>query len=179
MARDAGDGGFNSEALGRLLRRAREPFASQVETGGFATAITTLVRAARHLVEDNPTEAGRLAAIGVRDEGALWYVGEATEETRRTLGHNHRSLPTESVAMLPARVFAMVAYRHPYFDGNKRTAFVAATLLGYYLGFEIRPIPFDAVAEEARELTSREAPEEDVREWLLSKVFISPQEEEV
>ncbi len=132
------------EILGRLLRRAREPFASHAELAGFSVAVATLVRSARHLIESSPEISGSIAALGIREEGTLWFVGEAAEAARSAMGYDPRTLPEPSAALIPARVFTVVAYGHPFFDGNKRTAFLAATLLGYYMGFETRFLPYAA-----------------------------------
>jgi prophage maintenance system killer protein len=162
----------------RLLRRSREPFVSIAEVAGFAVAVITNVRSARRMIERNPDLFGSIGASGVRDEGAIWFLGEAAERLRIELGHGHQDRADASIALIPAKVFTMIAYRHPYFDANKRTAFLAASLTAFYLGFEIRPIPFDVVEEEVREMTAREAPDAEVAGWFLSKVFIPSEKKE-
>lgn len=116
------------ELLGRLLRQASEPFVSLVDVAGFPVAILTIARSARRMIEANPALFGEIAATGVRDEGAVRFIGEAAEAVQVKVGHNHREGPGGPTSLVPARVFAMIAYRHPYFDANKRTAFLAATL---------------------------------------------------
>src|SRR3990172_3537059 len=129
--------------LGHLLRRAREPFASLVEVAGFASAISTTVRSARRIIENSPEVVGPVAVRGVREEGTLWFVGQAAEETRARLGVDARRPSGDARAFIAARVFEVVAYHHPYFDGNKRTAFLASTLVGYYLGLAAKAVSYE------------------------------------
>jgi len=164
--------------LGHLLRRAREPFASLVEVAGFASAISTTVRSARRIIENSPDVVGPVAVRGVREEGTLWFVGQAAEETRARLGVDARRPSGDARAFIAARVFEVVAYHHPYFDGNKRTAFLASTLVGYYLGLAAKAVSYEVIEDAVRDLTAREATHEEVAAWFLSNLFITRDPEE-
>jgi prophage maintenance system killer protein len=158
------------ETLDRLMRRAREPFASAIVEAGFAGAIRIYVRSARHLVEVFPREAGEISMSGVRDPGALWLVGEDAERVRSEA----ESESSDRIAVrVIARVFGAIAYRHPFYDANKRTAFVATLLLGRFLGLNLRDFSPEAINEDVIDLTAREATDDEVAAWLLSKVFIA------
>jgi len=154
------------------LRRAREPFLSLVEALGFSDAVATLLRSSRRFLEENPDEFGPILARGTRDEGALWYAAEAAEFARRDMGYDVRTIPGPDAAVIPARIFSIIAYRHPFFDGNKRTAFISASILGLSMGYRIRSVPYAELEEEVRELTAREAAEGEVSAWFLTNVFI-------
>ena len=125
------------------------------------------------MIEASPDVAGPLAASGVREEGTLWFVGQAAEETRALLDVDARQPSGKERAFISARVFAVVAYRHPYFDGNKRTAFLAATLVGYYLGLAAKAVPYATIERAVQEMTAREASVDEVAAWFLSNVFIA------
>lgn len=81
--------------------------------------------------------------------------------------------------MIPTKVFTVIAYRHPYFDANKRTGFLAACVIARFLGFDLGPMAFQEVEEQIRTFTAVEAPDGEVAEWFLRKVFISPKMGEV
>src|SRR3990172_13359824 len=104
-----------------------------------------MVGSARRIIESSPEVVGPVAVRGVREEGTLWFVGQAAEETRALLDVDARQPSGKERAFISARVFAVVAYRHPYFDGNKRTAFLAATLVGYYLGLAAKAVPYATI----------------------------------
>ena len=178
MPPDDGPNENLDETLNRVLRLTREPFVSYVESVGFAEIITALILSARRIVESRPQEFGRVLASGVRDHGTLWYAGRAAEEARTAIGYDPRESPRDDDVTIPARAFLIVAYRHPYFDANKRTAFVSAMLIGHSMGFKIRPTPYSHLEEEVRALTQREAPEGEIAEWMLRKLFIPSSEKE-
>ena len=79
---------------------------------------------------------------------------------------------------MAVRIFAAIAYRHPYFDGNKRTAFVAALLIGGALGMKVRPFPVEDIEAQVIEMTAREADDAELAAWFGNKVFIEPGKEE-
>lgn len=158
--------------LAELMRRAREPFSSLVEDIGFAAAVRVYLRVARHLVEANPDEAGEIPIGGIRDPGALWLVGEDADRAREEAASRSDLRPEEGQLLIAARVFGAIAYRHPFDDANKRTAFVAAMVVGQCLGLPLRPFSAGALDSEVTDLTAREANDEEVAGWLLRKVFI-------
>lgn len=160
------------EMLDGLLRNAREPFASIVDEYGLAGAVRIFVRSSRKIIEASPQFGGELNARGVRDPGALWLAGEEAEQLRDDLAEITSEVASEKLALIPARIFAAIAYRHPYFDGNKRTAFLAALFVGRYLGLGLRPEAFEGIEDAILALTSREAPDDEVARWLLAKVFM-------
>lgn len=160
------------EMLERLLRRAHEPFASIVEDVGFASAVRIYVRAARRVVDRSPTTAGAVAMQGIRDQGALWLVGEDAERLRSEAARSAQFTATTLAAMVAARVFGAIAYRHPFYDGNKRTALLAAAYVGVNLGLRLRDRPVEGLDSAVVALTAREAPDEEVASWLLDNVFI-------
>jgi len=160
------------ETLNRVLRLTREPFVSLVESVGFSEVMTAMVSSARRIVESRPQEFGVVMAAGVRDHGTLWYVGQAVDEARKAIGYDPRDTPGDLAVGIPARAFVVIAYRHPYFDANKRTAFVSAMLIGHSMGFGIRSTPYSHLEEDVRALTAREAPDEEIAAWMLRNLFI-------
>jgi prophage maintenance system killer protein len=169
--------GTPEETLDLMLRRAHEPFASTVAEVGFPTAVRICVRTARRIIEREPDAGGVIAIAGIRDEGTVWLVGEDAEQQRREVDAKRSLSRDERVALIAARIFAAIAYRHPFFDANKRTGFLAAVLVGRSLGLLVRPTPFEGLEEDVIAMTSREAPDDEVARWLLTEIFIRPEEE--
>jgi hypothetical protein len=165
--------GSPEDVLGLLMRRALEPFGSMVADVGFAGAVRIYVRVARRLEEVSPGEAGEFALGGVRDAGALWLIGEDAERARGEIAESGGVPHDVLIARVAARVFGAIAYRHPFFDANKRTAFVAAMLVGWNMGLRLRSFDVEVLDDAIIDLTAREAPDDEVARWLLSKVFIA------
>ena len=118
--------------------------------------VPRLVIEAAHL--DQIREHGGL--IGIRDENALesalaraqqrWVYEPATDLTR-----------------LAADYAFGIARNHPFRDGNKRTAFLAAVI---FLG--LNGVTFDATDDEVVETMVRvaagEVDEDDIAAWLMA-----------
>ena len=92
-------------------------------------------------------------AGGVREEGTLHYLIEKV---------SHCSDPI----LIAAYLFHGIATMHPFFDGNKRTAFTSANLT---LGLHgMRLISSNEAAVTFTLAVARgEKNEEQVREWIL------------
>ncbi len=165
-------GKAGDERLNGRIRNSGEPLASYVAAVGFPAAVTALVHSVRPQIERFPETYRTLGAAGVRDEGALWFVGESADDRRSEVGYDLEGTPQSTAACVCARVFCRIACRHPYFDGNKRTAFLPACIVGFAMGLEIRPVPYAHLEEEVRQLTAAEESEDAVARWFLTKVFI-------
>lgn len=77
-------------------------------------------------------------APGLRDEGML------ESALARPLQKHHYG--TDDLPELSAAYLFGIAKNHPFVDGNKRTAFVAADLFLYFNGYSIEAEQHDVIA---------------------------------
>ncbi|MCC0030584.1 MAG: type II toxin-antitoxin system death-on-curing family toxin [Brucellaceae bacterium] len=77
-------------------------------------------------------------APGLRDEGML-ESALARPQQKHHYGVN-------DIFELAAAYLFGIAKNHPFVDGNKRTAFVAADLFLYFNGYSLEAEPFDVIA---------------------------------
>ena len=100
--------------------------------------------------------------IGIRDENAL---ESALARARQRWTYE----PEADLPRLAADYAFGIARNHPFRDGNKRVAFIAAvTFLGLN-GLEF-VAPEDEVVERMFALASGDLDEEQVAEWIRSRV---------
>lgn len=119
---------------------------------------------------------GVLLADGIRDPGTLSHAARAAKKEYETLGLDYHVPPTLASARVSARIFMAIAYEQPFFDGNKRTGLLSATLVAAMLGFDLRDSEYPAIEEEVRQLSAENAAVEAVAGWFLEKVLIPPTE---
>lgn len=156
------------------MRQAGEPFASTVVAVGFAETVRIYVSVARRIVESHPDVAGETLVRGTRDEGALWLVGEEAERELGESAARPKVAPSAVSVAVAVRIFSAIAFRHPFFDGNKRTGFLAALLVGQFMGLVVRDFPLEGAGKQLTGLTAREATDAELKSWFLRKVFIAP-----
>ena len=77
-------------------------------------------------------------APGLRDDGML-ESALARPQQKHHYGVN-------DIFELAAAYLFGIAKNHPFVDGNKRTAFVAADLFLYFNGYSLEAEPFDVIA---------------------------------
>ena len=77
-------------------------------------------------------------APGLRDEGML-------ESALARPQQKYHYGVTDIFELAAAYLFG-IAKNHPFVDGNKRTAFVAADLFLYFNGYSLEAEPFDVIA---------------------------------
>ena len=77
-------------------------------------------------------------APGLRDDGML-------ESALARPQQKHHYGVTDIFELAAAYLFG-IAKNHPFVDGNKRTAFVAADLFLYFNGYSLEAEPFDVIA---------------------------------
>lgn len=98
---------------------------------------------------------------GVRDIGLL-ESALARPENLAVYGD------PDACALAAAYAFG-IARNHPFGDGNKRTAFVAAELFLYFNGFELTANDSDCVMTILR-LASGEISEDELAGWIRGNV---------
>jgi len=152
----------------------RVPNLALLDAVGLPGAVERIVHSARYQIEAGAGEFGKIAASGVMNERTIWFAGEAAENERTARSLDIRAPPTTNTALITARVFSTIAQGHPYFDGNKRTAFLACVGVGLVLGFDLRKIPYKQLENDVLDLTARDAPVEEIAQWLLRNVLIVP-----
>ena len=100
--------------------------------------------------------------IGIRDENVL---ESALARARQRWAYE----PDSDLARLAADYAFGIARNHPFRDGNKRVAFVAAvTFLGLN-GLDF-VAPEDEVVERMLSLASGELDEEQLAQWIRSRI---------
>lgn len=120
--------------------------------------VPRLVVEAIHL--DQIREHGGL--IGIRDENAL---ESALSRARQRWTYD----PESDLAQLAAAYAFGLCSSHPFRDGNKRIAFLAAVIFLGLNGVQF-VAPEEVVVEQMIALASGEIDEEDVAEWIRSNV---------
>jgi prophage maintenance system killer protein len=156
----------------------RVPNLALLDAVGVPAAVERIVHSARFQIEASASQFGKIAASGVMNEGTIWFAGQAAENERAKRSIDLRGPPTSTTALIPARVFSTIAQGHPYFDGNKRTAFLACVGVGLLVGFDLRKVPYRQLEEDVLHLTARDASIEEIARWLLRNVLIIPGGEE-
>lgn len=119
--------------------------------------VPRLVIEAVHL--DQIREHGGL--IGIRDENAL--ESALTRAKQRWTYEETTDLPR-----LAADYAYGISSNHPFRDGNKRVAFLAAVIFLGLNGLDL-DAPEDEVVEKMLSLASGELDETDLTEWLRSR----------
>ena len=119
--------------------------------------VPRLVIEAVHL--DQIREHGGL--IGIRDENAL---ESALARARQRWAYEE----TTDLPRLAADYAYGISSNHPFRDGNKRVAFLAAVIFLGLNGLHL-DAPEDAVVEKMLSLASGELDETDLTEWLRSR----------
>ena len=94
----------------------------------------------RTFIEATHTEQLRLhgGAPGLRDEGMLESALARPEQ-------KHHYGESDLFVLAAAYLFG-IAKNHPFIDGNKRTAWVAADLFLYFNGYSVEADPHDVIA---------------------------------
>ncbi len=94
----------------------------------------------RTFIEATHAEQLRLhgGAPGLRDEGML-ESALARPEQKHHYGE-------DDIFVLAAAYLFGIAKNHPFVDGNKRTAWVAADLFLYFNGYSVEADPHDVIA---------------------------------
>jgi len=92
----------------------------------------------------------------VRDEGALFFIAE---------GANGITDPLERAAFLLHRI----AVRHPFYEGNKRTALLAAEDALTQFGYCIKESP--ELNQKVRDIASEVLEEGEIVPWLKTVVI--------
>jgi death-on-curing protein len=96
---------------------------------------------------------------GIRDNGLL-------ESAVMRPQHKHHYQQTESVIELAVTYAVAISGNHPFFDGNKRTAFYAMAVF-----LELHSLRLSAPEDEAThvmlKLAAGELSEQQLNEWVL------------
>ncbi len=100
-------------------------------------------------------------ASGVRDEGLL---DSALARPKNVYAYGETDL-----CALAATYAAGIAHNHPYIDGNKRTAFLAAYIFLQINGLELKADEISA-AKTMVALASGEIDKEAYADWLRTNV---------
>jgi len=100
-------------------------------------------------------------ASGVRDEGLL---DSALARPKNVYAYGETDL-----CALAATYAAGIAHNHPYIDGNKRTAFLAAYIFLQINGLELKADEISA-AKTMVALASGEIDKEGFADWLRGNV---------
>jgi prophage maintenance system killer protein len=149
-----------------------------LDRAGVEQAVLASIRGGRKILEANPDRFGILLANGVRDPGTLDHAAREAQDEYESNRLDYHAPPKRKSARVSARIFAAIAYKQPFFDGNKRTGLLGGTIVAAMLGFDIRDSDYADVEEEVRQLSARNATVEEVAGWFLEKVLISPRREE-
>ena len=99
---------------------------------------------------------------GVRDEAAL---DSALARPRQAFAYGHAT----DIASLAAAYAFGIARAHPFNDGNKRIAFVTATVFAELNGLELLA-PEAEVVEVMVRLAAGDIEESDIADWLRSRL---------
>jgi len=124
--------------------------------------VPRLVIEAVHL--DQIREHGGL--IGIRDENTL-------ESARARAKQRWAYEPETDLARLAAAYAFGVCSNHPFRDGNKRVAFLAAVIFLGLNGLDLIA-PDEEVVEKMLTLASNELDEEALAAWMRSRVQARP-----
>lgn len=98
-------------------------------------------------------------ATGIRDEGLL---DSALARPKNMFAYGQTNL-----CALAATYATGIARNHPYVDGNKRTAFLAAYIFLQINGLELKASELDATSKMVA-LASGEIDKEEFANWLRS-----------
>ncbi len=105
---------------------------------------------------------------GLRDEGAL---ESALARPRQHLAYR----PDADLASLAASYGYGIARNHPFNDGNKRVAFVVMAVFAGLNGYEI-DAPETEVVAYVLDLAAGTLAEDELAEWIRSRLVASPEE---
>lgn len=103
-------------------------------------------------------------ATGLRDEGLL--------ESALARPKNQFAYGETDLCALAATYTAEIAHNHPYVDGNKRTAFLAAYVFLQINGLELNASEIDATSTMVA-LASGKMERQEFAEWLRANVIES------
>lgn len=139
----------------------------------FEVKAARLIAMARAVIEADPQAYGELQAGGIRSQGDLDFAAQAAgrrfDEVGVVVGR-----PTEAAAAVPAAVFTSLAYGHPFFDGNKRTAFLAAMATAAALGFQFRNEPPEGLEKSIITFAAENTAAEEVARWMVGNAMQAP-----
>lgn len=124
--------------------------------------VRRLVIEAVHL--DQIREHGGL--LGIRDEGALESALSRPQQKW------HYSASADSAELAAAYAFG-ISSNHPFRDGNKRIAFLAAVIFLRLNGFGF-DAPEDEIVERMVAFASGELAEEELTHWFRSRSWPLP-----
>jgi len=99
--------------------------------------------------------------IGIRDENAL---ESALARARQRWSYE----PESSLPRLAASYAFGISSNHPFRDGNKRAAFLAAAIFLGLNGYDL-VAPEDEVVKQMLALASGQLDEESLTEWIASR----------
>jgi death-on-curing protein len=101
--------------------------------------------------------------LGLRDTGLL-------ESALARPQHVWSYDPDADLSTLAAEYAFGLARNHPFLDGNKRIAFVAANVFLILNGFEIEA-PEPEVVDAMVQIAAGEASRDDLAEWIRTRVI--------
>ncbi|MCL1983870.1 MAG: Fic family protein [Methanomassiliicoccaceae archaeon] len=114
--------------------------------------VEDLMEMHRYAIDEGPEDEASLRD-SVRDEAALFFIVEGANNIRDHF---------ERAAFLMHRI----ATRHPFYEGNKRTAFLAAdSMLRTYTGMRMKG-PTTETNEFIRRMAAEITEEEKILPWL-------------
>lgn len=152
---------------------ARGQQAAPAKGDPFDAKAARLIAMARAVIEADPKAYGEVQAGGIRSQGDLDFAAEAAgrrfEEVGAVAGR-----PTDAAAAVPATVFTSIAYNHPFFDGNKRTAFLAAMATAAALGFQFRKESLEGLPQSIIAFAAKNTPTDEVAGWFLGHAIRTP-----
>jgi len=108
----------------------------------------------RHAIDSGSRDEASLRDA-VRDEGALFFIAE---------GANRLTGPLERAAFLIHRI----ATRHPFYEGNKRTALLAAEDVLTQFGYCIKDS--SELNQQVRDIAAGCLEEDEIISWLETVV---------
>lgn len=108
----------------------------------------------------NKVTKNRLMAKGIRDTGTLFWIADRL--------HRDTVRIQDSVTIV-SRIIKNIITTHPFWDGNKRTAFAVADTLLRTIGYKIRAKPSE-VEKLTMDIDRLRMSDREIYKWLKKRI---------